>query len=128
MVYGYNKVNTASQVPEISPKSEVFKGSAQSKVDNNFALALAEKMGIHFSKHAADRLRFRKIQLTQMDVMKLKDGIDRLDAKAVKQGVVVTSKLVYVVGVPTRTVITVKIPPYSKGGVFSQIDGVVFVE
>ena len=121
-------MNATRQVPEVSSEPGLIRSSSRPQIDNSFALTLAEKMGIHFSKHATDRLRFRKIQLTQMDVVKLKDGIDRLAAKAVKQGVVVTSKLVYVVGVPTRTVITVKVPPYSKGGVFSQIDGVVFVE
>jgi len=127
LVHGYNKINgrinAADKIQKVAAS-----GSSEVAVDNNFSLALAEQIGIRFSKHAVDRLRFRKIQLTQDDVVKLKEGIDKLAAKSVRQGVVVTDKLVYVVGIPTRTVITVKMPPYSKGGVFSQIDGVVFVE
>ncbi|NOZ92463.1 flagellar hook associated protein [bacterium 3DAC] len=92
-----------------------------------FMQELASSMGIKFSKHALDRIRFRKIDFTQDHLLRLADGITKLRNKGVKEGVVVMDDLIAVVGVKDGTVITVKTPPFKKDAVFSQIDGVVFV-
>ncbi len=92
-----------------------------------FMQELASSMGIKFSKHALDRIRFRKIDFTQDHLLRLADGITKLRNKGVKEGVVVMDDLIAVVGVKEGTVITVKTPPFKKDAVFSQIDGVVFV-
>jgi len=92
-----------------------------------FLLELASSMGIKFSKHSIDRIRFRKIEITPEHLTRLADGIEKLKKKGVKEGVVVMDDLIAVVGVKEGTVITLKTPPFKRDGVFSQIDGVVFV-
>ena len=109
-------------------RREPTQGVSAKKVGlSPFMVELASSMGIKFSKHALDRIRFRKIQINQDHLMRLADGIERLKKKGVKEGVVVMEDIIAVVGVKDGTVITVKTPPFKKDAVFSQIDGVVFV-
>ena len=92
-----------------------------------FLMELATALGIKFSKHALDRIRFRKIDITKDHLVRLASGIDKLRKKGVKEGIVVMDEIIAVVGVKESTVITLKTPPFNKDAVFSQIDGVVFV-
>ncbi len=131
MIGRYKHVQNITQQSQISGVNRVS-NSTQDKVRQKgslspFMLQLAQTMGIKFSKHALDRIRFRKIDFGEKHLLKLSEGIEKLRKKGVKEGIVVMDGLIAVVGVKEGTVITVKTPPFKKDGVFSQIDGVVFV-
>ena len=131
MIERYKQIQHITQQFAISGTDRVS-NSAQEKTRQKsylspFMLQLAETMGIKFSKHALDRIRFRKIDFGEEHLLKLSEGIEKLRKKGVKEGVVVMDDIIAVVGVKEGTVITVKTPPFKKDGVFSQIDGVVFV-
>ncbi len=131
MIERYKQIQHIIREPAAAGTSKVF-NNVQNKIAQKdslspFLLSLAETMGIKFSKHALDRIRFRKIDIRENHLLKLSEGIEKLRKRGVKEGVVVMDDIIAVVGVKEGTVITVKTPPFKKDGVFSQIDGVVFV-
>ncbi|NPV88253.1 flagellar hook associated protein [Coprothermobacteraceae bacterium] len=93
-----------------------------------FAEAMLESLGVKLSAHAKARIQDRSISLSQERVAQILEGMEALSKKGVREGVLVFRDMAVVVGVPTKTVVTFKTPPFSKDGVFNQIDGVVIME
>ncbi|WP_018962664.1 hypothetical protein [Coprothermobacter platensis] len=116
----------------IGPTGNVNKvgiaNNAAAKSSAEFTEALLESYGITVSKHAQERLKAREVSLDREKVDKIANGIDELSKKGVKEGVVILKDLAVVVGVDSKTIVTFKTPPFTKGGVFSQIDGAVILE
>jgi flagellar operon protein len=102
--------------------------NVSSKNQADFTEALLKGFGIKLSKHAEERLRTREIALDQEKIAKIAQGIQELDKKGVKEGVVILKDLAVVVGVNSKTIVTFKTPPFNKGGVFNQIDGAAIME
>jgi len=128
MISQYKNVQKIAQSAGIQNRAKVSEKASHRNVGlSPFLMELATALGIKFSKHALDRIRFRKIDITKEHLLRLSSGIDKLRKKGVKEGIVVMDDIIAVVGVKESTVITLKTPPFNKDAVFSQIDGVVFV-
>jgi len=85
------------------------------------------KDGLRFSAHAQKRLQSRDIQLTEADMSRLNDGVNKADAKGARESLILMDGLAFVVSVPNRTVVTAVDGPDQRGAVFTQIDSAVFV-
>ena len=106
--------------------SNLKKTPGKSSVD--FTEALLNGYGIRLSHHANSRLISREVSLDEEKIQKIAQGIEQLSKKGIREGVIILKDLAVVVGVPNRTIVTFKTPPFTKGGVFSQIDGAVILE
>ncbi len=78
---------------------------------NAFGKVLAEEMGgrtqqVKFSAHAADRLATRNIMLTDGDLMRLSQAVDKMQEKGGKESLLLMGDLAFVVSVANKTVIT----------------------
>ena len=87
---------------------------------------IGEKSEIKFSKHAELRLQSRNIDLTQAQREKIRNAVDKAEAKGVKESLVVVDNLAFVVNIKNRTVITAVNSNELKENVFTNIDGAVF--
>jgi len=110
-------INQVNNVGKASPKSSV-----------EFTEALLSGYGIKLSNHAKNRLVTREVVLDENKIQKISRGIEELGKKGIREGVIILKDLAVVVGVPNQTIVTFKTPPFTKGGVFSQIDGAVILE
>jgi flagellar operon protein len=94
----------------------------------NFAQTLRESLagtGLRFSAHAQERLAERGIRLDPDSMQRLAASTEAAAAKGARQSVVLLDGLAVVVGVPSRTVVTVLEPDAAQHAVFTNIDSVV---
>ena len=93
----------------------------------NFKEVLAKKLEppVQFSKHAALRLNDRNIRITGEQLERVEDGLQRANAKGIRDSLVLVDDLALVVNVKSKTVITAL--QNTQENVFSNIDGAVIV-
>ncbi|MCR5526744.1 MAG: flagellar protein [Lachnospiraceae bacterium] len=114
-------------------KSGAGSGSAASvKEDRTFAEILADKRtslneasGLNFSKHAAERLSSRNIELDQKQLERLSEGVSKAEAKGIDNSLVMVDELAFIVNTSSQTVVTAMDSTETKNNVFSNIDGAV---
>lgn len=82
---------------------------------------------LKFSKHAANRLSTRNIELSDSQVMRLRDGMEKANAKGIKDSLVLIDKLAFIVNVPSNTVVTAMDQSETSENIFTNIDGAVIV-
>ncbi|MEQ1504718.1 MAG: hypothetical protein ABMB14_20940 [Myxococcota bacterium] len=78
--------------------------------------------GINFSRHARARLNSRAIDIGPDELKDLSTACDRLEERGARESLVLLDHHAFVVGVPTRTVITVLPRAEALGTVFTNID------
>ncbi len=61
---------------------------------------------VKFSSHAAERLASRNIVLTEKDMTKINQAVDKVDEKGGKESLLLMGDLAFVVSVENKTVIT----------------------
>ena len=88
----------------------------------------AEKTaGVKFSKHAANRLAERNIELTDNQMERLLDGTMKAGAKGINESLVLVDQLAFIVSIPNNTVITAMNQIEADENIFTNIDGAVIV-
>ena len=88
-----------------------------------FADILArQETKVKFSKHANERLRDRSIDLSEGDLAKLDDTVERMAAKGARESLIYMNDMAFVVSVKNRTVITAMDGPSVKENIFTNID------
>lgn len=81
---------------------------------------------IKFSNHATKRIESRELQLSDEDMDKLNDAVNRAEAKGAKDSLVMMDKRAFIVNIPNKTVITAVDVEKSSENIFTNIDSVVF--
>lgn len=82
---------------------------------------------VKFSKHAANRLVDRNIELTREQVERLNQGMAKAGAKGINESLVIVDSLAFIVNVPNNTVITAMDKTETNENVFTNIDGAVIM-
>ncbi len=116
-----NKLNQG-QANQISSKNI----PANSKFGTILSQKINENEEIKFSKHAEMRLKSRDINLTDMQMGKIKDAVNKASQKGVKDSLVMVDNIAFVVSIKNRTVVTAVDSTDLKENVFTNIDGAVF--
>lgn len=88
---------------------------------------IEESLEVRFSKHAANRLTDRNIELTEEQVERLNLGAAKASAKGIKESLVMVDSLAFIVSVPNQTVITAMDQTEADENVFTNIDGAVII-
>lgn len=106
---------------EIS-KSRVGRESA-----NQFDAIFKEELEkVKFSNHALKRLESRNIQLSDVELNKIQDAVQKAESKGSKDSLVMMDKTAFIVNIPNKTVVTAIDVANSAENVFTNIDSVVF--
>ena len=107
-------------------KAETAKVSAGAK---SFAEVFADKKtedsALKFSKHAANRLSERNIELSDGVINRLSAGMQAAGQKGINESLVMVDQLAFIVNVKNQTVITALDGKDTEGNVFTNIDGAV---
>ena len=82
---------------------------------------------LRFSKHAANRLADRKLNLSEEQLSRLTEGAKKAGEKGIKESLVMVDQLAFIVNVPSSTVITAMDQTQAKENIFTNIDGAVIV-
>lgn len=90
-------------------------------------LQQAQSNDLKFSKHAANRLQDRNIELTSGQLERLSDGTKKAGEKGIKESLVLVDELAFIVNTGSNTVITAFAQGESKENIFTNIDGAVII-
>ena len=82
---------------------------------------------IKFSKHAANRLNDRNIELTSEQLERLSDWTRKAGEKGIRESLVLVDELAFIVNTGSNTVITAMDQESNDSNVFTNIDGAVIV-
>lgn len=82
---------------------------------------------LKFSKHAANRLMDRSIELTDSQMARLNDGTRKAGEKGIRESLVMVDQLAFIVNIPNHTVITAMNQAEANENIFTNIDGAVII-
>lgn len=111
----------------ISPTALTKEGLSFKDILNQKAQDQTAAQPLKFSKHAANRLTDRNIELTGDQMDRLTEGAEKAGAKGIKESLVIVDKLAFIVNIPSKTVITAMDQTETKENVFTNIDGTVIM-
>lgn len=113
----------------ISAPSERGIQNGGQKKESGFQSILDERLNqkVRFSKHAAERLEERGIEMTEDILNSLSDAVSRAGEKGAKDTLVIGESGMYIVNVPNRTVITTLNRDDGKQNIFTNIDSAVWM-
>lgn len=77
---------------------------------------------VSFSNHAMQRLESRNLKLSDQDLQKLDDTVDKMAQKGARESLIYMKDMAFVVSVPNRTVITAMDGSSAKENIFTNID------
>lgn len=80
-----------------------------------------------FSKHAAQRLQDRNIEISQELMNKLSDAVGRAAEKGIKNALILGNDTSFIVNIPSKTVVTTMSSQSMKENVVTNIDGTVII-
>mgnify|MGYP004506674007 FL=1 len=80
---------------------------------------------VRFSKHANQRLLSRNIVLSDEQINRLNNGVNRARDKSIKESLIMMDNLAFIVNVKNNTVVTAL--SKEDDSVFTNIDGAVIV-
>lgn len=84
-----------------------------------------KELPVKFSKHAANRLSDRNIELSVNQIDRLNAGTQKAQQKGINESLVLIDQLAFIVNTKNNTVITAMDSDSSDDNVFTNIDGAV---
>jgi len=104
----------------------VSKYSGTSAPSNFEEIFQGELEKVKFSSHALKRLESRNINITNAELSKLQNALEKAEAKGAKDSLIMMNDTAFIANIPNRTIITALDVKESKENVFTNIDSVVF--
>lgn len=116
------------RVNQRDPQLQRTLESHQAGDSPSFAKVLSQTQQVRFSNHAQQRLEKRHLQLSEENVSRLAEAIDKAEKRGGKSSLVLVDDLAFIVNVRDRLVVTALDASQRGEGVFTQIDSVVFAD
>ena len=89
----------------------------------SFAEIMQKACGkVSFFNHALQRLESRQLDLSQEDLQKLDDAVDKMAQKGARESLIYMNDMAFVVSVANRTVITAMDGKSARENIFTNID------
>ncbi len=107
--------------------SPAMEASGEPTFKEMFSRELAAARDVSFSKHARQRLYSRGIELSEENLNRVADAIDKAHSKGSREALILTDEAAFVVSVSSRTVITAFDRENLREGVVTAIDSAVIV-
>lgn len=114
-----NNTNQKTKINPNRPQGQSFQ-DILSKVKS-------QSSEVKFSKHAMNRLGQRNIELSESEMEKINDAIDKANQKGIKDALILMDNKAFVANVKNKTIITAATNEQLKENVFTNIDGAVIV-
>lgn len=102
----------------------------QKKGNADFAQVMQttlDNSGVHFSKHAVDRIHQRGVEVTDGLVQSLNQAVEKARVKGAKDVAIIGAQSAFIVNVPNNTVITTMTEQEMKENIFTNIDSAVIL-
>lgn len=109
--------------------NELKRSTTQPQKNNstNFDKVFAEELEkVKFSGHAETRMKSRNINLSEVEMLRLEEALNKAETKNAKDSLVFMDDKAFIVSVPNRTVITMFSRDQMNENVVTNIDSAVF--
>ncbi len=113
-------------IPSQRPAENRNIGSGTS-FDAVFQEELSRQSEVKFSKHAMERLQTRNIKLSNEDLSKINEAVNKAAEKGVKETLIIMGSSAFIANVKNKTIITAATEDNLKNNVFTNIDGAVII-
>jgi flagellar operon protein len=123
---GVQPADRAGATPPSGPSfATLLDGANRAEASSEASAPAARAAGLHFSKHALQRVERRGIDVSPSTLTRLADGVGRAAGKGARDSVVLVDDTAFVVSVPSRTVVTAVGSAHMRDHVFTNIDSAV---
>jgi flagellar operon protein len=126
-INNYSRPVDLLEIANRSKSQDGSKAAGGTSFKDTFSAELASSREVQFSKHAAQRLHSRGIELTDERLNQIADAVDKAGAKGSRETLVLTDEAALVVAVENRTVITAFDREHLREGVVTSIDSAVIL-
>lgn len=86
-----------------------------------------QQSSVIFSKHAQHRIDSRKIDVSSQTLGKLSNAINKAESKGVRDALILNGDTMFIVNIPSKTVVTAIQKGELKDNIFTNIDGTVIL-
>lgn len=120
------KVNQFEDVRQLKLRSAAAiseRGSSFSDVLHS----IGDKEGLQFSRHAAERVNQRGIEMSASFLNDLQSAVEKARSKGAKDVVIISDRGAFIVNVPNNTVVTTMSGNEMKENIFTNIDSAVLL-
>ena len=111
--------------PEVKQGRQTIDGKSFAEILNQKGEELYGKVNVRFSKHAAERLFDRHIELSDDQLERLTKGTEEAGNKGIDSSLVMVDDLAFIVNTGSKTVVTAMDPANNDKNIFTNIDGAV---
>jgi flagellar operon protein len=122
-----NPVKKGDNNKAVQKNKQAGKSSEKISFQKVLSDKIKDKTGVEFSKHARQRMITRDIKVSETQLNKLKNAVEKAENKGAKDSLIMVDKVAYVVSVENKTVITAMDNKNVKENVFTNIDSAVFM-
>lgn len=99
----------------------------QPKGDSFGEVFRTELEKVKFSSHAEKRLQTRNIEITETEMKKLNQAVEKAEAKGVQDSLVVMNEKAFIVNIPNRTVVTAMGVSEEPEKIYTNIDSAILL-
>jgi len=110
----------------IVKNSKISQFNSKSSKSNFDDIFQGELEKVKFSSHALKRLESRNINVSENDLSKIQNALERVESKGSRDSLIMMYNKAFIVNIPNRTIVTAMDVKESKENVFTNIDSVVF--
>lgn len=86
-----------------------------------------QRQSIKFSKHAAEKMQVRDINLDNMEIMRIEEAIDKASKKGVKEALILMDDKAFIANIKNKTIVTSINKEQLKNNMFTNIDGAIII-
>lgn len=114
-----------SKAPDVRSAKQTADGKSFAEILNQKGEELYGSINVKFSKHAAERLYDRNIELSDDQLARLTKGTEEAGNKGIDSSLVMVDDLAFIVNTGSKTVVTAMDPANNDKNIFTNIDGAV---
>lgn len=122
-----NEINKLTNVGAL----QLSHAAVQKKADTSFAEMMQARLGrpegIRFSKHAAQRVQQRGIEVSDRLITELNQAVEKAKSKGARDVVIIAKDGAFIVNVPHNLVVTTMNGTEMKENIFTNIDSAVIL-
>ncbi len=121
------KVNQFEDVRQLKLRSAAAISECGSSFSDVLHSKIGDKEGLQFSRHAAERVNERGIEMSDSFLKDLQSAVEKARSKGAKDVVIISDKGAFIVNVPNNTVVTTISGNEMKENIFTNIDSAVLL-
>lgn len=125
-------VQKINEIAQSTFQNTPVRGRVLSSNELSFQTLLSEQLKkeeapLQFSKHAAERVAQRGIEVTPDLLSNLNEAVEKARSKGAKEVVIIDEKGAFIVNVPNKVVVTTMAQKEMKNNIFTNIDSAVII-